>query len=103
MFTRILTEPVTFPAGADHDACNLITGLLQKREKRRFGYDDIVKHPFFASLDWQKVYNKEYKPSFIPVIKQKGDVSNFDKEFTLEQASDSDGSPVSPVSRLFSP
>ena len=95
MFTKILTENVSFPPEADPDAASLITGLLQKRERKRFGYNEVVKHPFFAGIDWQKVYNKGYKPSFIPPIKSQRDVSNFDQEFTGEKPSDSDGSPVS--------
>ena len=94
MFTRILTEPVLFPPGADPDVCSLIVGLLQKKERRRFTYDDIVKHPFFAKLDWNKVMARGYTPMYKPPVKSMKDVSNFDQEFTNEAPSDSFGSPV---------
>ena len=94
MFTRILTEPVLFPPGADPDACDLIIGLLQKREKKRLTYEEIKKHPFFAKIDWDKVMARGYKPEYTPTVRFKGDVSNFDREFTNEYPSDSFGSPV---------
>jgi len=37
---------------------------MEKDPKNRLGsrsIDDIKKHPYFSSLDWEKVYKKEYK------------------------------------------
>lgn len=43
---------------------------------------EIRGHPWFENIDWTKLYNKEIKPQFTPVIKSETDVSNFDTEFT---------------------
>lgn len=94
MFGRILVEPVVFPDDADPDACSLISGLLEKRERKRFGYDEVIKHPFFKGIDWQKVMDKGYTPAFKPEIRSRKDVSNFDSEFTGEITAESDGTPV---------
>lgn len=101
MFTRILMDPVVFPKGADPDVCSLITSLLQKRDRKRYAYEDIIKHPFFNGIDWDKVLTKSYVPSYKPPIKSKKDVSNFDQEFTAEPAMDSVGSVApTPIQRI---
>lgn len=48
--------------------------------------NDIMKHAFFADIDFAKLYNLEIKAPFVPKIKSKTDVSNFDKVFTDEKA-----------------
>ena len=54
---------------------NLLQGLLEKDPTRRLGHPDmggtesIKKHPFFASLDWDQVYAKAYKPPLKPKVK----------------------------------
>jgi serum/glucocorticoid-regulated kinase 2 len=54
------------------------------------GPEDVLGHPFFASLDLKKVAEKKVKPEFVPP-KQKNDadVRNFDDEFTSEAPTDS--------------
>lgn len=43
-----------------------------------------MSHPFFANVDWEKVYNKEITPPFIPQLTSETDTSCFDQEFTRE-------------------
>lgn len=50
-----------------------------------------MKHEFFSDLDWQKVYHKEYQPSFKPLVLSDKDTSNFDEEFTSQVPQDSIG------------
>ena len=33
------------------------------------GIDQILKHPWFAEIDIEKLLNKELPPPFIPVVK----------------------------------
>ena len=40
-------------------------------------------------INWNDVYNKKIEPSFKPRIKNKKDVSNFDRMFTDEDPYDS--------------
>ena len=48
--------------------------------------EDLKNHPFFASLNWQKCYNKQLIPPFIPVVNSEDDLANIDKMFTREPA-----------------
>ncbi len=64
------------------DECkDFIIRLLDKNSETRLGtnFIDIVKHPFFASLDFQKLENKEYESPIRPDLSDDIlDVSNFD-------------------------
>lgn len=90
MYRMILSEPLTFPDSMSPEAQDLITQLLDRNPETRLGssandYEDIKKHPFFAPLDWDQVYKKQYTPEWKPTIKGETDTSNFDEEFTQEQ------------------
>ena len=47
------------------------------------------EHPFFASVNWDELYNRNITPPFTPTRNQTGpaDTSNFEKEFTNMQIS----------------
>ena len=42
------------------------------------GVDDIIKDPFFASLDWTALRSKQLPAPFTPPMKNPTDSSNFD-------------------------
>ena len=94
MYMKIINEELSFPYPTEKNTENLLKGLLVKKPSNRFNYDDIVKHPFFNGLDFQKVYNRGYKPKYIPKISTPESVENFHPEFTEESPYDSIGSPV---------
>lgn len=48
------------------------------------GEAEIRKHLFFRHIDWDKIANKEVQPPFKPRIRNRLDVSNFDKQFTSQ-------------------
>ena len=39
-------------------------------------------HPFFKSIDWDKLYRKELPVPYLPEVKDKLDTSMFSSEFT---------------------
>lgn len=49
------------------------------------GEAEIRKHLFFRHIDWDKIANKEVQPPFKPRIRDRLDVSNFDKQFTSQK------------------
>jgi serum/glucocorticoid-regulated kinase 2 len=49
----------------------------------------IQAHPFFHSIDWRKLLDRKYEPSFKPSVLDERDTANFDKEFTSEAPTDS--------------
>lgn len=63
------------------------------------GLDEIMKHPFFSNLDFDKLVAKEIEPPFKPKLSADLlDVSNFDSQFTSEEAINS----VVPTAKLDS-
>ena len=42
--------------------------------------DDILGHPWFSDVDINEILKKSIPAPFIPVIKSKKDLSNFDPE-----------------------
>jgi RAC serine/threonine-protein kinase len=91
LFELILKEEIRLPANLSPDAKDILSKLLIKDPKYRLGGGEndgreIMEHPFFASMDWKKLYNRELKPPFIPRIAKEDDVSNFDPVFTSEAA-----------------
>ncbi|CAR29179.1 hypothetical protein ZYGR_0Z01000 [Zygosaccharomyces rouxii] len=92
MYKKILQEPLRFPDGFDHDAKDLLIGLLSRDPKRRLGYhgaEEIRSHPFFSQLSWKRLLMKGYIPPYKPPVSSAMDTSNFDQEFTREKPIDS--------------
>ena len=93
MYDLIEKFPVKFPDPVKHgipmsdDARDLISKLLEKNPKERIGYEggieEIIAHPWFKDIDIDMLLNKQLDPPFIPKLSEElTDVSNFDKEFT---------------------
>ena len=89
MFGKIVSEDPVFPEGLDDRIIDFIMKLLTKDPKLRPKFSDLKSHPFFEGFDWDRVYNRDYRPSFIPDIKDPLNTANFDPEFTTEIAADS--------------
>jgi serine/threonine protein kinase len=71
MCRMILEDEVLFPEEMNPLAVDLIRKLLDKSAERRLGAgdgdaEDVEKHPYFADLDWDRVYNLGYEPEWIP-------------------------------------
>ena len=53
----------------------------------REGLDEILKHPFFTSLNFEELVSKQIEPPFKPKLSADiFDVSCFDTQFTSEEA-----------------
>lgn len=91
LFDLILHEDIRLPATLSPSSKDLLSKLLVKDPNLRLGSsegdgNDIMAHAFFKDIDFTKLYNLEVKAPFVPKIKSKTDVSNFDKVFTDEKA-----------------
>jgi len=57
-----------------------------KRLGQDGGVDEVLAHPWFASLDKDKLLKKNIVPEFRPEIKDSTDTANFDAKFTSMEA-----------------
>ena len=82
---KIYLRKTYIPDKVGKTARDLIEKLFVSNPKKRLGYnsaDEVKKHPFFNGVDFDKVLNKEYKPPFIPKLKDDTDLRYFDEDFT---------------------
>ena len=82
-------EPLRFPPDVNPVVINLINQLLTVNPKKRLGYGEedatkIKQHDFFKEVDWDKYWNKEIEPPFLPEFNDEEDLRYFDKMFTDE-------------------
>ncbi len=111
MYRKILSEPLHFPSSdiVPAAAKDLLTKLLERKPELRLGANgasEIKAHPFFNSIDWRKLLQRKYEPTFKPNVvctlkyafayihtddlkADALDTTNFDKEFTSEVPTDS--------------
>ncbi|KAJ6233718.1 ribosomal protein S6 KINASE [Anaeramoeba flamelloides] len=89
-YILILTGELKIPFFAKDSTKDLITKLLNRDPKTRLGsggVEEIKNHEFFDGVDWEKIYNGGYVPEFIPTIKERDDLQNFDEKFTSKPIS----------------
>ena len=97
MYELIKKKPVYFPDPTRHkikmsDNCkDFISKLLEKDPANRLGtrggIEEVMSHPFFSDLNLDDLVNKRIDPPFKPKLsKDVFDVSNFDSQFTSEEA-----------------
>ncbi|RDW91007.1 protein kinase-like protein [Coleophoma crateriformis] len=94
MYRKILSEPLHFPGPevVPPAAKDLLTKLLDRKPDQRLGAQgasEIKAHPFFHSIDWRKLLQRKYEPTFKPNVVDALDTANFDREFTSEAPTDS--------------
>ncbi len=98
MYDNILHKPLKLRPHITQSARNLLEGLLEKDKDRRLGSgkgdaEDIKSHPFFRSIDWDKLYRMEIDPPYNPNVSGDLDLQHFDPEFTRETVSDTPSPP----------
>jgi hypothetical protein len=69
MYRKILTDKLKFPTTMSEDAKTLLDGLLQRDiEERLKDPAKIKQHPFFKTINWEDIYAKKSKASFVPNV-----------------------------------
>jgi len=85
MYRKIMTDKLKFPSTMSENAKSLLEGLLQRDLDQRLKDPSKIKdHAFFATTNWEDLYYKKVKPSFIPDVKGEADVSQIDPVFVKE-------------------
>lgn len=73
MYRKILQDPLQFPGPEIVPAAakDLLQRLLDRNPERRLGANgaaEIKAHHFFANIDWRKLLQRKYEPSFKPNV-----------------------------------
>ncbi|CDQ89996.1 unnamed protein product [Oncorhynchus mykiss] len=89
VFDSIVNDEVRYPRFLSTEAISIMRRLLRRNPDRRLGSgekdaDDVKKQPFFRGVDWEALLQRRLPPPFVPNIRGREDVSNFDEEFTAE-------------------
>jgi serine/threonine protein kinase len=66
------------------DCKNIISAMLQKDPAARITLEQAKSHPWFKSIDWEKLSRKDVISPFIPPTSGTDWVSGFDEDFTSE-------------------
>lgn len=93
MYFLIKESPVNFPDPVKHGieissaAKDLIKKLLEKNKKKRLGakqdIEEILAHPFFADINFDKLLKKELIPPYLPEITD--ELKYFDQKLTQKE------------------
>ncbi|XP_044143995.1 ribosomal protein S6 kinase alpha-1 isoform X1 [Bufo gargarizans] len=98
--TLILKAKLGMPQFLSSEAQGLLRALFKRNPINRLGSgvdgaEELKRHPFFSTIDWNKLYRREISPPFKPAVTQPDDTYYFDKEFTSRTPKDSPGIPPS--------
>ena len=85
-------KDIIIPDYVSKNAKDLIKKLLVVNPQKRLGSgpggtQKIKSHPYFSDINWEKAWNKELEPPFVPNLndeKDELDLKYFDKGFTSE-------------------
>uniref|UniRef100_A0AAZ3P2D5 non-specific serine/threonine protein kinase n=1 Tax=Oncorhynchus tshawytscha TaxID=74940 RepID=A0AAZ3P2D5_ONCTS len=95
----ILKAKLGMPQFLSLEAQSLLRRLFKRNPANRLGagadgVEEIKRHAFFSSIDWNKLYRTELQPPFKPAAGKPDDTFCFDPEFTGHSL-DSPGIPPS--------
>uniref|UniRef100_A0A8C9T2S4 non-specific serine/threonine protein kinase n=1 Tax=Scleropages formosus TaxID=113540 RepID=A0A8C9T2S4_SCLFO len=96
----ILKAKLGMPQFLSVEAQSLLRLLFKRNPANRLGagpdgVEEIKRHTFFSTIDWNKLYRREVQPPFKPASGKADDTFCFDPEFTAKTPKDSPGVPPS--------
>uniref|UniRef100_H3DIR0 Ribosomal protein S6 kinase n=1 Tax=Tetraodon nigroviridis TaxID=99883 RepID=H3DIR0_TETNG len=98
----ILKARLGMPQFLSAEAQSLLRALFKRNPANRLdqgsgadGAEEIKRHGFFSTIDWNKLFRREMKPPFRPAVARPDDTFYFDSEFTSRTPKDSPGVPPS--------
>ncbi|KAM5197311.1 cAMP-dependent protein kinase catalytic subunit PRKX [Hipposideros larvatus] len=83
IYQKILAGKIDFPRHLDFNVKDLVKKLLVVDRTRRLGNmkngaDDVKRHRWFRTVDWEAVPQRKLKPPIVPKVCGEGDTSNFE-------------------------
>uniref|UniRef100_A0A8C9JXE6 non-specific serine/threonine protein kinase n=1 Tax=Panthera tigris altaica TaxID=74533 RepID=A0A8C9JXE6_PANTA len=91
--TMILKAKLGMPQFLSPEAQSLLRMLFKRNPANRLGagpdgVEEIKRHSFFSTIDWNKLYRREIHPPFKPATGRPEDTFYFDPEFTAKTPKD---------------
>jgi serine/threonine protein kinase len=89
MYKQILRKKLEKPSSMSPQAFDLCKKLLERDPEKRLGYngpEEIMAHPWFSDLDFEKLLKLEITPPFKPTVKGADDTGTIDEVFLTEKA-----------------
>jgi atypical protein kinase C iota type len=90
LFQVILEKTIRIPRSLSVKAAQVLKGFLNKNPTERLGchpqtgFQDIVSHAFYKTVDWELLKLRQLTPPYKPRIDSDRDPSNFDPQFVVE-------------------
>jgi len=90
LFQVILEKTIRIPRSLSVKAAGILKGFLNKNPTDRLGchkesrFMEIQTHPFFKSIEWEALEQKQVPPPYRPRLESERDLANFPPEFTDE-------------------
>jgi serine/threonine protein kinase len=89
----VLKSPILMKKSFSANAKDILQKLLERDPKKRLGYgvkdaEELMEHPFFESIDWEKLKKQDIKPPYIPKVKKIDDLRHIDPLFKEEKVED---------------
>ncbi|XP_072035800.1 protein kinase C iota type-like isoform X2 [Amphiura filiformis] len=90
LFQVILEKPIRIPRSLSVRSASVLKGFLNKNPAERLGchpqtgFGDITGHPFFKTVDWERMESRQVTPPYKPHLQGERDLEHFDPQFTNE-------------------
>lgn len=83
IYQKIVAGDIIYPSHFRKSAISIVKKLLKHKPTKRLGVvkggaKKIKEHPWFADLDWKKLYQRKLTAPIVLQIKDNTDLSNFD-------------------------
>ncbi|KAM9810487.1 serine/threonine-protein kinase N2-like [Neosynchiropus ocellatus] len=87
VFDSIVNDDVQYPPSLPADAVVILQKLLKRNPLKRLGAgeqdaSELKGEAFYQEVDWAALLAKKMTPPYLPCVRTRADVSNFDSDFT---------------------
>lgn len=103
---QITVGKLKYPSFLSRHAQNFLKGVLTRDVDKRLGSGpdgskDVMKHPFFSCINWDKLQRREVPSPFKPSTHGVNSVENFDKMWTEQSPTDSPAGTPTNLESMF--
>jgi len=103
IYQKVLGGRIEFPRHFDAKAKDLIKRLLTHDRAKRFGClkngaEDIKKHKWYKTMEWDLLLSRQLPPPFIPAVRSPDDTSMFDQ---YPESTEASAPPIAPADQAL--